>query len=84
MGIDKNEHALKLIDEWFSCKSIKPFGNPADVQLDKDRLEKQAKQIWYSMLGSDPRLVDHCKQFELELSQYKKKVVLEVLQHGSV
>lgn len=84
MVIDKNERALKLINEWFNCKDIKPFGNAADVQLDKDRLEKQSKQIWYSMLGGDPQLSDYCKQFETDLSDYKKKIVLEVLQHGSV
>ena len=83
MVIDKNKHALTLINEWFECKNVKPFGNAADIQLDKDRLEKQAKQIWYSMLGGDSQLDEHCKQFELDLFQYKKKIVLEVLHHGS-
>ena len=83
MVIDKNKIALQLINDWFECKNIKPFGNAADIQLDKDRLEKQAKQVWYSMLGGDPQLHDLCKQFESELQQYKRKVVLEVLQNGS-
>lgn len=84
MVLDKNEHALKLINEWFNCKDVKPFGNAADVQIDKDRLEQQSKQIWYSMLGGDPLLTEYCQQFEADLMQYKKKVVLEVLQHGAV
>jgi len=85
MALDKgDEHAADLLADWAACKHAKPRVNAAAVQITKDQLEQQAKQLGWVMVWDKTKLNEHCRRFKHDLSKYKKKVVLEILQHGSV
>ncbi len=80
------EHAAKLLEEWFVCVKAKPKSNAVDIQLDKDVLEPWAayldKQLAWG--NDDVKLQELCYQFESRLKELKEKIVIEVLQNGTI
>ena len=84
MVINVKEHAKLLLDDWEKCRNARPRANAADVQIFKDQLETRARRLGWMLTWDQTQLDENCKNFARELEQYKKKVVLEILQHGTI
>lgn len=79
------EHAENLLNDFDSCVRARPKSNAAEVQLEKDAVAVFAvhlnKQIAW---GSDNEIAEACYQLAPRLNELKKKLVFEILKHGSV
>jgi hypothetical protein len=84
MVIDSGEQARLLLEDWAKCRNARPRSNAADVQISKDQLESKARRLGWMLTWDSTHLDESCETFAYELEQYKKKVVLEILQHGSI
>ncbi len=84
MVIDSKELAKMLLDDWEKCRNARPRANAADVQISKDQLENKARRLGWMLTWDQTQLDESCDIFAHELEQYKKKVVLEILQHGTI
>ena len=79
------DHANHLIQEWRLCADAKPKGDAVEIRLEKDRCNEWAIQlITARMWGSPNQLAEACHQLESRLKILKEKIVIEVLQNGSV
>ncbi len=79
------EHADLLIKEWQLCANAKPKGDAVEIRLEKDRCDEWAIQLMTArMWGSPNQLAEACYQLESRLKILKEKIVIEVLQNGSV
>ena len=80
------EHARKLLDEWFLCSRAKPKSQAVDIQLDKDVIEPWAAYLDRQLAwgNDDNELQKICYIFESKLKNLKEKIVIEVLKNGSV
>lgn len=80
------EHAKKLLNEWFLCSKARPKSQAVDIQLDKDVLEPWAAYLDRQLAWSndDDKLQEVCYQFESRLNALKEKIIIEVLKNGSV
>ncbi len=79
------ERAKQLLEEWNLCVKAKPKHNAVDIQLDKDVIAPWANLLIRQMAwGKEPELIETCNQFESRLRTLKEKIIIEVLQNGSV
>ncbi len=79
------EHARQLLEDWNLCLNAKPKTNAVDIQLDKDILKPWVAYLRRSLnWGTDNELQEVCYQFESRLKELKEKLIIEVLQNGSV
>jgi hypothetical protein len=83
--IDWKAHSDQLIKEWELCLNAKPKHDAVNIKLEKDRCEEWAMQLMKVRLwGSELELAEACHQLEPRLKTLKEKIVIEVLQNGSV
>ena len=75
-----------LLQEWYFYKSSRPKGHAIDIQTDKDDLQQYANLLQTALLWetNGNKIVKICHQFEYKLTQFKEKVVIELLTNGSV
>ena len=82
---DFREYARELLEDFDLCIRAKPKSNVADVQLEKDAVGVWAvhlnKQVAW---GSDSEIAEACHQLAPRLEELKKKLVFEILKHGTV
>lgn len=83
--IDWKTKADELLAEFDLCCRAKPMHNAVDFQLEKDACAKFAYHLntqrgW----GSDSEIAEACHQLEPRLKRLKEKLVMEILQNGSV
>ena len=79
------EHARQLLEEWALCQNAKPKKNAVDIQLDKDVIKPWAAYLERKLSwGNEIEILEACYQFEARLKKLKEKLVIEVLQNGSV
>lgn len=83
--IDWKARADQLLEEFNMCIKAKPMHNVVDIQLEKDTVAKFAYNLstqrgW----GSDTEIAEAIYQLEPRLAELKKKLVIEILQHGPV
>jgi hypothetical protein len=74
-----------LLDEYEQCCRAKPRDHAADVQLEKDAVGRFAchlatQRSW----GTDNEIAEACHQLESRLNTLKEKLVMEILQNGTV
>jgi len=81
-----HDRADHLLAQWELCKNARAKRDAVNLQIEKDEIEKWAYNLNWNMLwGSRPEeLAEACHQFETRLTNYKDKVVIEILTHGSV
>ena len=82
--IDWKARATELLDEFDLCCRAKPKHDAIDIQLEKDAVAKFAYHLstqrgW----GTDNEIAEACYQLEPRLASLKKKLIIEILQHGS-
>lgn len=83
--IDWKSRADQLLEEFNMCIRAKPMHNAVDIQLEKDTVAKFAYNLstqrgW----GSDLEIAEAIYQLEPRLAELKKKLIIEILQHGPV
>jgi len=83
---DFNAWGRDLLQEWQAYRSARPRDHVLDIQSLKDQMEHWAQHLSYNLMWeSDPvRVAECCYQFDQRLSQYKDKIVVELLRGGSV
>ncbi len=82
---DWKARADELIEEFNLCLQAKPRHDAVNVQLEKDSCARWAhylntQRAW----GSEQEIAEACHQLEPRLQQLKEKLVMEILQNGSV
>jgi len=83
--MDYKEHAKNILYEWALCNGAKPKYNAVDIQIEKDVCGRWAKHLIHALnWGSELELAEACHQLESRLTPLKEKIVIEVLQNGSV
>lgn len=83
--MDPRDRARELLDDFNLCLRAKPKDNAAEVQLEKDSVGKWAVHLNNQLgWGSDNEIVEACYQLEPRLESLKKKLVFEILKHGTV
>jgi len=83
--MDYQEHAKKILREWTLCSNARPKNNAVDIQIEKDTCGRWAVNLIHHMnWGSESELAEACYQLESRLQPLKKKIIIEVLQNGTV
>ena len=82
---DWRQRADELLREFELCCQAKPKHDAVNIQLEKDTVAKFAHHLntqrgW----GTDAEVAEACHQLEFRLTQLKEKLVMEILQHGSI
>lgn len=82
---DYRQRAQELLAEYDICMKAKPKHDAVAVQLEKDAVGRWAHHLNRQLgWGSDTEVAEACHQLEPRLAQLKEKLVMEILQHGSV
>lgn len=83
--MDWHEYARQLLDEFNLCLAAKPKHNAVDVQLEKDSCGKFAYHLNTQLgWGTENEIAEACHQLEPRLKKLKEKVVIEILQNGTI
>ncbi len=79
------ERAENILREWALCVNARPKNNAVDIQIEKDVCGRYATNLIHNLnWGSDLDIAEACHQLESRLKPLKEKIVIEVLQNGSV
>jgi hypothetical protein len=83
--IDWKARADQLLEEFNLCIRAKPRHDAINIQLEKDAVSKWAVHLnnqrgW----GTDTEIAEACHQLEPRLTELKKKLIIEILQNGTV
>ena len=83
--MDYKERAQNVLKEWALCVNARPKHNAVDIQIEKDVCGRFATNLIHNLnWGSEKELVEACYQLESRLKTLKEKIVIEVLQNGTV
>ena len=83
--MNHKERAEQILREWALCMNARPKYNAVDIQIEKDVCGRFATNLIQNLnWGSELELVEACNQLETRLKPLKEKIVIEVLQNGSV
>ena len=83
--MDYKEHANKILREWSLCSIARPRNNAIDIQIEKDVCSRWAVNLIQNLnWGSEVEIAEACYQLQSRLEPLKQKIVIEVLQNGSV
>ena len=83
--IDWQERADELLKRFDLCNRARPKGNSAEVQLEKDACAKWAQHLrTQKNWGTDVEIAEACHQLESRLKYLEEKVIIEILNHGSI
>jgi len=82
---DWKDRADQLLEEFNLCIKAKPKNNAINIQLEKDSVAKFAyylstQRSW----GGENEIAEACHQLEPRLEELKKKLIIEILQHGPI
>jgi hypothetical protein len=75
-----------LLEDWKACRNARARGDAVNLQLARDELDKWARHVSYNATWSkDPvEMAECCYQMESHLRSYKEKIIMEILQHGTI
>lgn len=78
-----------LLDEWQIVKNARPRTNmvsSVDLEYAREIIDEWAVLLRRYSFDKEPsvELAEACYQFETRLEKYKKKVIIETLQHGTI
>jgi hypothetical protein len=83
--MDHKEYAKKLLHEWALCNTARPKNNAVDIQIEKDTCGRWAVNLIHNLnWGNESELAEACYQLESRLKPLKEKIVIEVLQNGTI
>jgi hypothetical protein len=83
--IDWKARADQLLEEFNLCVKAKPMHDAVNVQLEKDAVGKFAYHLaTQRSWGTENEIAEACYQLEPRLTELKKKLIIEILQHGPV
>ena len=83
--INFKEYADQLIEEWTLCLNAKPKHDAVNIKLEKNQCEEWIIHLMKVRLwGTENELAEACYQVEPRLKKLKEKIVIEVLQNGTV
>lgn len=78
-------YAQQLLEEFNQCMYAKPRHDAVNIQLEKDSVAKWAYHLNNQLAwGTENEIAEACHQLEHRLKHLKEKLILELLQHGSV
>jgi hypothetical protein len=82
---DWKQRADELLREFDMCCRAKPRHNAVDIQLEKDAVAKFAYHLaTQRSWGTDNEIAKSYYQLEFRLKRLKEKLVMEILQNGTV
>jgi hypothetical protein len=78
-----------LLDEWQTVRNARPrtdLVSSVDLECARESLDEWATLLRRYSFDKEPSvdLAEACYQFETRLDKYKKKVIMETLQHGTI
>jgi hypothetical protein len=78
-----------LLEEWQTVKNARPrtdMTSSVDLEYAREIIDEWATLLRRYSFDKEPsvELADACYQFEKRLDKYKKKVIIETLQHGTI
>lgn len=81
MLVDCKTKGQQLLEDWYLYKTAKPKDHVFDIQIEKDNLQKWANLLQTSLLWEDNtnKTAKICYQFENQLTQFKEKIIIELL-----
>jgi hypothetical protein len=83
--MDNKKRAEQILREWTLCMNARPKNNAVDIQIEKDTCGRFATSLIHNLnWGSDGQIAEACNQLESRLKPLKEKIVIEVLQNGSI
>jgi hypothetical protein len=84
--IPPEQRAEELLTEWTLCKNAKSKGDAVNLQIERDTLEKWAQHLQRHLIWEPDSVAtaEAVLQFESRLKNYKEKVIIEILTHGTV
>lgn len=83
--MDNKQRAEQTLREWALCMNARPKNNAVDIQIEKDTCGRFATNLIHNLnWGSDSQIAEACNQLESRLKPLKEKIVIEVLQNGSI
>jgi hypothetical protein len=83
--MDYKEHAKNILREWALCSAARPKNNAVDIQIEKDVCGRYATNLIHNLnWGTEAELAEACHQLATRLKPLKEKIVIEVLQNGTV
>ena len=83
--MDYKAHAKNILREWALCSTARPKNNAVDIQIEKDTCGRWATNLIHNLnWGTESELAEACYQLESRLRPLKEKIVIEVLQNGSI
>ncbi len=82
---DWKTRADELLEEFDMCVKAKPRHDAVNVQLEKDSCARWAHHLnTQRAWGTDTEIAEACHQLESRLNHLKEKLIMEILQNGSV
>ncbi len=83
--MDYKERAENILREWALCANARPKYNAVDIQIEKDVCGRFAVNLIHNLnWGSEQQAIEACHQLESRLKPLKEKIIIEVIQNGSV
>lgn len=78
-----------LLDEWQIVKNARPrtdMTSSVDLEYAREIIDEWATLLRRYSFDKEPstELAEACCQFETRLEKYKKRVIIETLQHGTI
>lgn len=82
---DPFNYGQTLLQEWNLYRTARPREHVLDIQGDKDELAKWANHLQFNLMWEQDydRVAEICYQFESRLTNFKEKIVIELLTGGS-
>lgn len=79
------EYADDLVKEWTLCLEAKTKHDAVNIMIEKDQCEEWVIHLMRIRLwGTENELIEACYQVDSRLKKLKEKIVIEVLQNGTV
>ena len=83
--MDLREQATALLEEFNLCMRSQPKHNAVELQIEKDSCARWAYNLNNQLAwGNELDIAEACYQLEPRLAQLKQKVIIEILQYGTI
>jgi len=79
------DRAERILTEWALCSNARPKYNTVDIQIEKDICGRWAINLIHNLnWGNESELAEACHQLESRLKPLKEKIIIEIIQNGSI
>lgn len=77
--------AQQLLSDFQLCLHARPKHNAVDLQLEKDSVAELVEQLNRQLVwGSEIQIVLACQELEPRLKKLQEKLIIEIIQNGTV